>query len=321
MPTYTLTQNESWSTITGSVASGDVVDLAGFTLNLDVLTPAQTNISITSPGTAGKVTLVTGIFNTDGWSLTAGTVPLVDNLFLAHAPDFDFVGGTVTGAHAIASISGATINGDVRGGSASGACGIGSVAGTAKINGDVYGGTLGNAYGIPTLNRDSVVNGDVTATAGTAIGTNYGQVRGTVTGGSGFLVYGVGTNYGSIVGAVVGGSNFGSSGVNENYGNVVGDVTGGSASGAPAINRHSGIYVGLNGGTATDGTVPAFINPANSTFIIDGPTMLAAVPAGVLQVYHVGAIAGSFGGSPTFTSIGGGQAAPRIGSPFIRGVD
>ena len=57
MATITLAANTTYSALT--IADDDVIDLAGYLLTVNAQ-PGETGISITSPGTAGSVTLSGG---------------------------------------------------------------------------------------------------------------------------------------------------------------------------------------------------------------------------------------------------------------------
>lgn len=75
MATYTLTQNEDWSSIKGSIANDDTVALAGYELTLDE-EPTLTGIIVTTTATAGTV-VIDGAYDISTWSLTAGTGVLI----------------------------------------------------------------------------------------------------------------------------------------------------------------------------------------------------------------------------------------------------
>jgi hypothetical protein len=186
MATFTLTANSNYSAIKGSLANDDTIDCAGFRLTVDEA-PALTGIAVTSPGTAGRMT-VNGDYDMSTWSITAGTVTLIDGTFP----------------------SGATL-GSATGGSGSSAFGININAGTVTNS---TGGSGTNSNGIST-NNGTVEN----ATGGSGansrgIFTNNGTVE-NATGSNGNNRNGVENNNGTVLSAT-GGSDAGAHGVATN---------------------------------------------------------------------------------------------------------
>lgn len=205
MATVTLSANTNYSALT--VANGDTIELAGFTLNFDVV-PAETGVIVQTPGTTGKLTFVlTTTYPLTGWTMTAGTDTL------------------------IASVSaGQDIGGSILGGSSGNKYGVGTNNGTLN---SVARGSATNAYGC------NVNNGTIATAGSWGVGTNNGTV-GSATGGA--FTSGVVTNNGYVA-AASGGTGANSVGVMTNNG-TVGSSTGGSGSGSHGVSTCNGMITG-----------------------------------------------------------------------------
>jgi hypothetical protein len=189
MTTTTLTGNTNSSAL--SLANGDTIDCAGFRLTLNAQ-PSATNISVVSPGTAGRVT-ISGAYDLSTWNFTPGTGTLID--------------GSIP--------SGCTV-GTVNGGSTNNAQGCNTNNGTiTNVNGGSANTTAGvlNSFGVIT---NCTGGTGAAATVGVGCGNNYGLITnstgakavgcnfngGTITnaiGSSSFSVAGVGTNSGIVL--------------------------------------------------------------------------------------------------------------------------
>ena len=168
MSTITLTENTTYSTL--MILDGDTIDLAGYLLTIDS-EPGETGISITSPGTAGTVTL-SGGYDLSTWSMTAGTAQL------------------------IATIPSGTELGSLTGGSATSAYGCSINNGTITTCTGGSGGT--NASGCNT-NRGTITTctGGSATTAQGCYG-NQGLIT-TAVGGTGTSAFGVTHSYGYVL--------------------------------------------------------------------------------------------------------------------------
>src|SRR6056297_714163 len=78
MATVTLTADEDWSSISGSVASSDTIDLDGFELTFDAQ-PSQTGVQVTSPGTGGTCVFSVAVV-IPTWDFFAGTARMITTL-------------------------------------------------------------------------------------------------------------------------------------------------------------------------------------------------------------------------------------------------
>ena len=165
--TTTLTEDTTYSTL--MIMSYDTIDLAGYVLTIDSQ-PYEWGIVITSPGTAGSVTL-SGGYDLSTWSMTAGT-----GILIATIPSGTEL-GSLTGGSATSAYGCSTNNGTITtctGGSGTNARGCNSNYGTVTT---CTGGTGTNAFGC---------------------WANQGLVT-TAVGGSGTTAYGIGFNYSYVL--------------------------------------------------------------------------------------------------------------------------
>jgi hypothetical protein len=246
MATITLTAATNYSALT--VASGDTIDCAGFRLTLNTQ-PAETNISVVSPGTAGRVT-ITGALDLSTWSFTPGTGTMIDN----QVPSGATV-GTINGGSAISAIGCATNNGtviNVNGGSANSASGILNNNGTIT---NVVGGSAVSAFGVNNNNNAAAATN---ATGGTvaAINGNFGQV----TNAYGAAAPAITANSGTVVNA------FGSTTANVN-----------------AIVTNNGTCLNLD-----DNTGDAIGTFNGRVFFCLGPGVLGKIKAPITTIYSLG---------------------------------
>lgn len=176
MAIITLTANTNYSAIVGLV-NGDTIRCGTFRLTVDVQ-PTHTNITVDSPGTAGRMT-VNGAFDLSTWAIFAGTVALIDGTLPA-------------GAHL----------GSVQGGTGSNSFGVNTNNGTITT---ATGGTGQASYGVST-NDGSIVNANGGAgflTISHGVNINNSTIT-NATGGSGRSANGVGTNNGTVIKATGG---------------------------------------------------------------------------------------------------------------------
>lgn len=216
MAVVTLVANTAYSAL--SVSNGDTIALAGYRLTIDTQ-PAETSVSVTTTGTAGKVT-ISGAYDLSTWSFTAGTSTLID--------------GSVP--------VGCTI-GEVNGGTSSNASGVATNLGTVTAS---NGGSASGAYGL--VNNNGTVT---TVTGGSAnsahgVNNNFGTVT-TSNGGSLANAFGIATNLGTVT-TSNGGSANNTHGVNSNSGTVT-TSNGSSVANAHGVNTNNGTVITSNGGS------------------------------------------------------------------------
>lgn len=247
MATITLTAATNYSALT--VASGDTIDCAGFRLTINSQ-PAQTNISVISPGTAGTVT-ISGAYDLSTWSFAAGTTTMITTI-----PSGCTI-GTLTGGTAISAVGASTNNGTVatvNGGSANSAHGVTTNTGTIT---SVLGGSAISAFG--------VANSSGTIT--------------TATGGPN--VQGVNSNSGIVTNAI-GSATSGNAGVTRNSGTVI-NAIGSTTTAANGIGNNNGICLNLD-----DNTGDAIGTYEGRVFFCLGPGVLGKIKAPITTIYSLG---------------------------------
>jgi hypothetical protein len=301
MATVTLGANSNYSALT--VASGDTIDCNGFALTINSQ-PAEINVSVTSPGKAGTVS-ISGTLNLSTWSFTAGTVVMISTIPSGCAVG-SVTGGSATNAACVTTNSG-TI-GTVNGGA--GGVANGCTTNNGTITGNVTGGSGTNSRGVQQNN--GIIGGNVTGGSGTTAhgvlvnaGTITGNVAGgstsssqglrdntsiivgNVTGGSAATAHGISAfNSGEIRGSVTGGSSSNVFGVVSNRGTILGGATGGSAAGANAIQVNSGIVLG----SITDGTANAVGSFEGTHMLLNGPDVTGRIASPITTIYSSGAM-------------------------------
>jgi hypothetical protein len=268
MSTITLTENTTYSTL--MILDGDTIDLAGYLLTIDS-EPGETGISITSPGTAGTVTL-SGGYDLSSWSMTAGTVPLV------------------------VTIPAGTVLGSVTAGSDTNARGCTNNYGTITT---CTGGSGSNAYGCN--NNYGVITTCVAGTGSNARGcySNYsGAIITTCTGGTTTSAVGCHNNFGTIT-TCTGGSGIGTVGCNFNY--ATGTITtcaGGTNTNANGCTNNYGVITTCTGGDSANAAYGCSVNYHTITLCTGGSGTGSSTTHGCntnngLVVTAVGASAGS----------------------------
>jgi hypothetical protein len=294
MATVTLVANTAYSALT--VADGDTIELAGYTLDMDVV-PTEINVIVQTPGTAGKMTLVTGYtYPLTGWTMTAGTGVLIATVPTGTTLGGELIGGSASGAYGCHTNHG-TIT-DCTGGSASGASGCffhyGTITTcTAGSAGNAFGcsynygtitdctsGSVSNTYGC-VYNYGTITDctgGSVSSTYG--CGFNYGTIT-TCTAGSASSAYGCINNYGTIT-TSTGGSASGSHGCDINYGTIT-DCTGGSVSGAYGCRLKYGATLNI-----TDNTGLAVNTWYGSVAFMIGDGIRGTVKSAITNLYTLG---------------------------------
>ncbi|TWU15954.1 hypothetical protein [Allorhodopirellula heiligendammensis] len=203
MATVTLAANANYSALT--VADGDTIELAGYTLTLDV-NPAEMDVTVQTPGAAGKIALGAPlVYDLPGWSLIAGTGHMLPTLAVDKTVGGQWYGGTNGSNSCGVYVCQGTIRGGVTGGPSPGSSGCYVTQGT--IEGDVRpNDTVGGSYGIYA--SDGVVLGDVYGGSipnAQGISQNRSVVTGKLVGGSAASSYAIGNNSGSILGPVLDG--------------------------------------------------------------------------------------------------------------------
>lgn len=211
MAVFTLTANSNYSAIKGSLDNGDTIRCDTFRLTVDEQ-PALTNITVDSPGTAGRMT-VSGAYDMSTWSIIAGTVALIDGTFPSGATLGSSTGGSANNAHGIQTNAGTV--GTATGGGVNGSHGIETNNGTVTTADS--GNTLGS-HGVATNSASgSITNANGGSGAnGIAVLTNNGAIT-NANGGSGTQEHAVRTNNGTVVNAIAGS---GGRGVNINNGTI-----------------------------------------------------------------------------------------------------
>jgi len=299
MATFTLTANSDYSAIKGSLANNDTIDCAGFRLTVDEQ-PALTGIAVTSPGTAGRMT-VSGAYDMSTWSITAGTAALIDGTFPSGATLGSATGGSAANANGIATNAGTVTT--ATGGSATNAHGI-----------SINGGTVTTATGGSANNRGvNINNGIVTNADGRGIENNNGTVT-NATGGSGISA--IAFNNGTVESATGGSANNGH-GVGDNRGTVL-SATGGSNAGAHGVNTNLAIVF-----AADDATGFGVNNSFSAIKVVDGPNyksrIITSGASPVTTVYSIGTLSNLADLDPGITVITVNTGTGPAAKPSLRG--
>lgn len=267
MAVFTLTADSNYSAIKGSLDNGDTIRCDTFRLTVDEQ-PALTNITVDSPGTAGRMT-VSGAYDLSTWSIIAGTVNLIDGTFPAGATL-----GSSTGGQSNA--SGINVNNgtvlQAIGGTENAAHGVSGNSGTVET---AIGGSNFNTLGVRF--NDGLI---ITATAGSlVINGNHGvQVnRGTVTTAIGGSLSASGSQQGVI----------------DNHGTVL-NAIGGSGSSGFGVGNNVGIVF-----AASDNTGFGVNFSYTAIKVVDGPNYRSRIinlPTSgrlVTTVYSIGSLSSS----------------------------
>jgi len=97
MATVTLAADTDYSALT--VADGDTIELAGYTLAMDAV-PTEINVIVQTVGTAGKMTLLGSTdYPLTGWTMTAGSSFLIATVPIGTTLGGSLFSGTVAGAY------------------------------------------------------------------------------------------------------------------------------------------------------------------------------------------------------------------------------
>ena len=320
MAVITLVANTDYSAL--SVADGDTIALSTFTLNLDAI-PAQINV-IVSTSSTGKMTLLSATnYPLTGWTMTAGTGPLIDSV-----PSGTTLGGTLIGGATSSGIGCTTNSGTITnctggtGGNSfgcitnsgtitncTGGSGTSFSYGCQTNNGTIttcVGGTAGNSVGCGINNATitTLSGGANSGSVGVVINSITGTI-GTVVGGSGIGTVGVLTNNGTITQSTGGGVS-GTSGCTTNNGTIITTI-GGSHATAFGVSTNNGLALNI-----TDATAKA-VNVWNGlrAFCI-GDGVRGTIPANITTLYVQGALHASaiVSGSTTVIVLSSGTARP-----------
>ena len=292
--TTTLTEDTTYSTL--MIMSYDTIDLAGYVLTIDSQ-PYEWGIVITSPGTAGSVTL-SGGYDLSTWLMTAGTGVLIATIPSGTELD-SLTGGSATNAYGCSTNNGTITT--CTGGSGTNARGCNSNYGTVTT---CTGGTGTNAYGCNT----NYSTGTITTCSGGSVASslgcnnNYGTIT-TCTGGAGTNAHGCWLSYETIT-TCTGGSGA-SYGCRTNNGTIT-TCTGGTGTNAFGCWANQGLVttaVGGSGTTAygigfnysyvlnlTDSAVLAVGNWNSPAVFVFGPGVVGQIKAPVVTIYSLGAM-------------------------------
>jgi hypothetical protein len=265
MAVITLTANTNYSAL--SVADGDIIELNGFQLTLDVNPTAQ-NIIVTAAGNAGTLVLgAPSVFDCVGWTYQAGTTSIIPSIGIDKTlGGISVTAGSVANARGISILNGVFL-GDVIGGSVNNAPGCNQNFGIIK--GHAIGGSVSGAHGIAT---------------------NNGTTEGNAVGGSASGAYGVNINNGTILGDCVAGTGgAGRNGLQNNGGIVLGLAIGSATDNANGINANSGLVGGI-----IDNTGKGIETYRGSVLFVGGADVSATIPATVKTIYSLfGPLSGS----------------------------
>jgi hypothetical protein len=299
--TTTLTEDTTYSTL--MIMSYDTIDLAGYVLTIDSQ-PYESGIVITSPGTAGSVTL-SGGYDLSTWSMTAGTGVLIATIPSDTELD-SLTGGSATSAYGCTDNYGTITT--CTGGSGTNARGCNSNYGTITT---CTGGTGTNAYGcnanyssgglIPSIGIITTCSGGSVANS-LGCNANYGTIT-TCTGGAGTNAHGCWISYKTIT-TCTGGSGA-SYGCRTSFGKIT-TCTGGTGTNAFGCWANQGLVttaVGGSGTTAygigfnysyvlnlTDTTRLAVGSWYSQTVFVLGPGIVGEIKAPVATIYSLGAM-------------------------------
>lgn len=319
MATRTLSANATWTQVLAGTnidavpVDNDTVALNGFALTFDIV-PTLTSIEVTAVGNAGTVVFPAGTttWPFTGWVFRTGTAVLC-----ATINDGNTVGGTwwasnsTTGIRAITTNNG-TLTGVINAGTSSNADGLGTNGLKGVVSGEIRGNAVSAGGGHGCATNNGLISGSVYGGTGSrGVTTNSGVITGNVyAGASG---NGVSSNNGFIHGNLIGyptGSPAHAA-VGDNVGIITGSITAGAGT-SHGINTMSRGAILTLSGVLTDGptnakVVGAMGNNAAQTLIllVRGANMQGTIPAGFGTVYHIGAIAGTIGGSPTMVELFG----------------
>ena len=271
--TTTLTEDTTYSTL--MIMSYDTIDLAGYVLTIDSQ-PYEWGIVITSPGTAGSVTL-SGGYDLSTWSMTAGTTTLITTIPAGTELD-SLTGGSATSAYGCSTNNGTITT--CTGGTGTNAYGCNANYSTGTIT-TCSGGSVANSLGCNTN------YGTITTCTGGA-GTNahgcwisYKTIT-TCTGGSG-ASYGCRTSFGKIT-TCTGGTGTNAFGCWANQG-LVTTAVGGSGTTAYGIGFNYSYVLNL-----TDTTRLAVGSWYSQTVFVLGPGIVGEIKAPVATIYSLGAM-------------------------------
>jgi hypothetical protein len=305
MATFTLTANSDYSAIKGSLANDDTIDCDGFRLTVDEQ-PALTGIAVTSPGTAGTMT-VNDAYDMSTWSITAGTVQMIGT-FPSGATLGSATGGSVNNSNAIGTNNGTVITATA-GNSAS--------RGVNTNNGTITNANAGGITATCVLTNNGTITNATGGTGSTSFGcqTNNGTVT-NATGGSAIGAAGVGANNGTV-GIATGGSVSGAHGVNSNGGTVL-SATGGSNAGAHGVLTNNAIVFAADNATG-NGVQDSF----SAIKVVDGPNyksrIITSGASPVTTVYSIGTLSSLASVSSGITVIEVNTGTGPAAKPNLRG--
>ncbi len=288
MATVTLAADTDYSALT--VADGDTIELAGYTLAMDAV-PTEINVIVQTVGTAGKMTLLGSTdYPLTGWTMTAGSSFLIATVPIGTTLGGSLFSGTVAGAY-----------------------------GCSNNYGTIISITSGATYAVYGCNLNyGTITTCTAGTAGRAYGcnANLGTIT-TCTAGSVSQAYGCHSNYGTIT-TCTGGTTNGAYGCNRNYGTIT-TCTAGTTYGAYGCAINYGIILNI-----TDGATIAVLRWDGSITFMFGPGVQGIVPANITTLYVLGALSGSAtidaGTTVTELSAAGGGGGIQIARGMSGGM-
>lgn len=341
MTTHTLVANTGVSSL--SLINGDSIALAGFTLNMDVV-PTATGISVTSSGTAGKMTFpLSSNYTLSGWRMAAGSGPLIANVGSGTTIGGNIIAGSGNSAYGI-NINSGIITGTITGGIGLNAYGVSTNAAIGRITGNIYGGSgtfphgvntnngliSGNVYGGLSTNsfgintNNGTINGVASGNIGKAINTNNAIVSGNIY--PAFNQPGISTNSkGALVfGNIYGGNVSNAFGISSNNGVIYGNIYGGSGGGHGVHSNNGTIYGSVTGGLNVtsygvyqnynmiigpliDSSGVAVSVWTGDFALLDGPNISAVIPSNIKKIYSIGNLSpsASYAGDAVVTTFNG----------------
>ena len=331
MATCTLSASATWTQVLAGTnidavpANNDTVALNGYALTFDIV-PTVTGIEVTAVGNAGTVVFPAGttVWPFTGWVFRTGTVVLCATINTGNT-----VGGTwwaSNSTHAIRAITtnNGTLTGVLNAGSVANADGLGTNGVTGVVSGEIRANTNGTSGGHGCTTNNGLISGPVYGGVGSrGVTTNSGIITGNVYGGASGV--GVQSNtgfiHGNLIGYPSGSPTTAGAAVSDNTGIITGSITAGAGSAHGIITMLRGAIITLSG-VMTDGPTSAKVISVMGNNAIQAPIMVVrganmqgTIPAGFSTIYHIGAIAGTIGGSPTMVELfeaGGSSPIRRV---------
>jgi hypothetical protein len=286
MAIITINVNSNYSAIKASLANGDTIRIGTNAVRLTIdEQPLLTNITVDSPGVAGKMT-VSGGYDLSTWSVFAG--PDTVSSFIDSLPIGSTL-GLIQAASSGASPGITTNNGTVKVCRA-GAAFCSGININLGIVEEAYGGTSSSSHGI-IGNRGEVFYA-IGGTASTAHGVNTNTVQDTAQ--AGLIHFCIGGTFGL-------GCNVNNGTVLTSQGGVGGNAHGTATNNGYVVHAIGSIASSANGVVAssaaaiykiTDNIGKALLQNVGqmrgNTMFVSGPDLKGQVPDTVKTIYSVG---------------------------------